>query len=60
MKYFSYTLRCAFSGRIMVDDLEADSRDVREYRRTFADAIQRGRVVETCIERMGDDDNADF
>jgi len=60
MSYYSYTLCCASTGCIIVADVEADGNDVQQYRRTFASAIQHGRMLETCILRTDDCDDEQF
>jgi len=60
MSYYLYTLCCASTGRTIVVDVEADGNDVRQYRRTFASAIQYGRMLETCILQTDDCDDEQF
>jgi hypothetical protein len=60
MVCYSYTIRCASSGGIIVNDHNATESDVRAYRQQFASPLHYRRMVEIVFECTDDDDSECF
>jgi hypothetical protein len=60
MTIYSYTIRCASTGNIIIADADATDSDIRAYRRQFASPLHYGRMVDTVVELIDIDDSECF